>query len=334
MLDIQLPNQDLLERTNLQEAMRNEPVLGSAVRSVAERLNGGLSPATEAYLSEVIDIYTEASRVEREIAASPMEFNPKGLYTSESLGNLDSLRKHTSEASIIWVLKPGITVDRIQAGYVKVAGEDGKRLLNWLSAASSLNLGGQHPDIETADAWAGIRFGSNNCSAYHPMGIEDEAKSQLAEVTPGNHQKIIVWESSGGGVNTVAQEAALLHQHTLGRTSRRLIVRFEKAYHGNNGLAGMATDFGIDRKYDVIFNGNVPNVRLPFPDTPHATAEFLSRYEALVRQDQVAGILLEVLILQMPLLHWQKHWQMDIQYQQLCYPKIMINFLQQEHCQQ
>ncbi|QQS39571.1 aminotransferase class III-fold pyridoxal phosphate-dependent enzyme [Candidatus Woesebacteria bacterium] len=285
-----------IDNTTSLESMRNMPNHGETIRRVSMELNGGLSPATEAYLDEVTEIYKTASKREREIADGPMEFEPEGLYTQASLTNLQQLQRHTSRGSQLWVLKPGISADAIQAGYLRVAGRGGKEMLNWLSAASSLNLGGQNPDVETADAWAGLRFGSNNCSAYHPMGIEDEAKERLARAVPGNSdEQIVIFESTGGGANTVAMEAAVLHQAKHGRTSRRAVVAFDSAYHGNNGPAGMATGFGIREKYSAFHGKDMPTIILPYPDTPEKTMQFAEQYTQLVQQDLVAGVLVEAI---------------------------------------
>jgi 4-aminobutyrate aminotransferase-like enzyme len=290
----------MLEKTTpseLAKAMRNETTPGVAIHRVAERINGDLSPAAEAYLHELTLVFQASATTELMIAKSPMVFDPSGLSTPESQAALAHLAPYTSAGSKLWVLRPGICVNSIQAGVLKVAGPNGKTMLNFLSAASSLNLGGQHPDIETADAYAGLRFGSNNCSAYHPMEIEGQAKQTLAESTPGNHQKVVIFESTGGAANDRAIEAAILHQLNRSRLTRNKVVACSGAYHGNIGPSGAATDFGIRARYEQIHGGSehLPITILPYPDTPENTATFMQMYSALVRENKIAGILVEAI---------------------------------------
>jgi 4-aminobutyrate aminotransferase-like enzyme len=275
-------------------------VVGEAVRRVIETIDGGMSPATEAMLEEMTESWNIAQKRELELIEGGYPFSTEGLHTPESLDYLRALADVTSRGSRVWVVQPGLVVDTIRAGLIRL--QSGRLMTNWLSMASSSNLGGTHPDIEIADIWTSREIGSANVAAYTPWKGELIAKEALLRRTPGDHDKVVVFASDGGGACNIAIEAAMLAGERLFRRSHGAVIACEEAYHGNQGLAGEATGHGVSGKYEHHSSGMI--YHLPFPHDPESAEKFLygfpdgdgrhkPGYLELVREDKVNGVILE-----------------------------------------
>ena len=73
------------EQTALFDKMRNDPKPGLAVKRVIERIDGGLSPATEMMLEEMTHSWETATARELQMAQTGYPFTPEGIHTPESL---------------------------------------------------------------------------------------------------------------------------------------------------------------------------------------------------------------------------------------------------------
>ena len=107
-----------------------------------------------------------------------------------------------------------------------VTDKDGNRFIDFLTSASSLNLGSCHPEIMSA-----VQEQFQKCTQYTPAYTYNEATITYAEnlvsVYPGGVKTKIAFGNCGSDANDCAVKFARAY------TGRKKIITFLNSYHGN-----------------------------------------------------------------------------------------------------
>lgn len=107
-----------------------------------------------------------------------------------------------------------------------VTDKDGNRFIDFLTSASSLNLGSCHPEIMSA-----VQEQFQKCTQYTPAYTYNEATITYAEnlvsVYPGGVKAKIAFGNCGSDANDCAVKFARAY------TGRKKIITFLNSYHGN-----------------------------------------------------------------------------------------------------
>ena len=126
-----------------------------------------------------------------------------------------------------------LAVERVEGAVVTDV--DGNRFIDFLSSASSLNLGGQHPAVTKAIHEQVDRYTQyTNAYLYNPATLEYAEK--LTSVYPGGVKAKIAFGNCGSDGNDCAVKFARAY------TGRQKIIVFLNGYHGNTyGSSTMTT---------------------------------------------------------------------------------------------
>lgn len=121
-----------------------------------------------------------------------------------------------------------IAVDRAEGDIVTDI--DGNQYIDFLSSASSLNLGGSHPDLNRAIT-AQMKKCVQYCTCYTMNESMVEYAERLSSVYPGRIPVKVCFSHSGSDANDLAIRFARMY------TGRTNIISFSHSYHGSTYAA-------------------------------------------------------------------------------------------------
>ena len=170
---------------------------------------------------------------------------------------------------------------------------DGNRYIDFLSSASSLNLGSQFPLISNALKEQIDHFTQyTNAYTYNPKAVE--YAERLVSVYPGGVQAKVCFGNSGSDANDAAVKFARAY------TGRSKIITFINGYHGNTyGAASMTT---VTTRMRSMMGPFLPEI-YPFPffgeevDDATCEAECVREIErafaSYLPAEEVAAVIIE-----------------------------------------
>ncbi|MBL1075155.1 4-aminobutyrate--2-oxoglutarate transaminase [Nocardia sp. 2] len=170
---------------------------------------------------------------------------------------------------------------------------DGNSLIDLASGIAVTNVGASHPKVVAAVRDQVERF-THTCFMVTPYEAYIQVAEQLAELTPGTHEKRSVLFNSGAEAVENAVKVARL------ATGRPAVVAFDHAYHGRTNLTMALT--AKNMPYKAHFGPFAPEVyRMPmsYPfrdggtDGAMAARAAISRIEKQLGADSVAAIIIE-----------------------------------------
>ncbi len=175
---------------------------------------------------------------------------------------------------------------------------DGNKYIDMLAAASSLNTGVCHPRIVEA-----IKKQLDNYISYTTAYMYNEPLVTLGEllfeVTPGDHEKRVVFGLSGSDANDGAMKLARAY------TGKKKIISFIGAYHGSTygALSLSAISLNMRRKVGPLVpeveHIKYPNCyRCPFGCVPEKCNlecfnDFMNALNTYIPVDEIAAIFME-----------------------------------------
>lgn len=135
---------------------------------------------------------------------------------------------------------------------------DGNEYIDLLASACVLNVGHTHPKVVNAiESQIKEFIHYTPCYAYHEPLVN--LANKLAEVTPGNYKKKVVFGLSGSDVNDAMIKFARCY------TGRSKIISFIQAYHGTTygALSLSALSLNMRKRIGPI----LPDIHhIPYPD--------------------------------------------------------------------
>lgn len=120
-----------------------------------------------------------------------------------------------------------------------ITDEDGNHFIDFLSAASSLNLGSSNPVITAALREQLTKY-AQYCQVYTYNRTAIEYAERLVSVYPGGVRAKLVYGNSGSDCNDAAVKFA------RGYTGRQKIIVFQNAYHGATCAAAAMTTCSLN----------------------------------------------------------------------------------------
>lgn len=184
-----------------------------------------------------------------------------------------------------------LVVDRTEGAVITDA--DGKEYLDFLSSASSLNLGGTHPVVTQA-----ISDQLLQCAQYAAVYTYNKPMIEYAErlvsVFPGGGKSKVSFSNCGSEAN----DAAVKFSRAF--TGRSKIITFVNAYHGNTyGASSLSACTPKMRKKIGPFLPEVYHFRFVGADEDPAKwdGDFVSHikraFESYLSPDEVAAVIIE-----------------------------------------
>ncbi|MET9488682.1 4-aminobutyrate--2-oxoglutarate transaminase [Nocardia sp. NPDC006630] len=170
---------------------------------------------------------------------------------------------------------------------------DGNSLIDLAAGIAVTNVGASHPKVVAAVRDQVEKF-AHTCFMVTPYEAYIQVAEQLAELTPGDHEKRSVLFNSGAEAVENAIKVARL------ATGRTAVVAFDHAYHGRTNLTMALTAKSMP--YKAHFGPFAPEVyRMPmsYPfrdgglDGAAAAREAISRIEKQIGADSVAAVIIE-----------------------------------------
>lgn len=160
---------------------------------------------------------------------------------------------------------------------------EGKKYLDFLSAASSVTLGYGRQDIIDSYSKTAKKL-TQSCFVYSPNIETIELAKKLIAITPGSFKKKVMFGMSASDSMDGAIKAARKY------TQRSGTISFHNAYHGNTGLSAQATGFpGIRNGFlssdDFFF--------LNFPTTIIEVTFCLQEAEKYFQTNNIACFIIE-----------------------------------------
>jgi 4-aminobutyrate aminotransferase/(S)-3-amino-2-methylpropionate transaminase len=179
-----------------------------------------------------------------------------------------------------------VFVERAQGGIVEDV--DGNRLIDLGAGIAVVNVGHAHPAVVEAIAKQAADF-EHTCFQVTPYAGYVEVCEQLAQRTPGDHEKRSVLLNSGAEAVENAVKVARV------ATGRSAVVAFDQAFHGRTLLAMSLTAKVVP--YKKGFGPFAPEVyRAPFSYPFRGTGrldEAIAWIEASVDPAQIACVIAE-----------------------------------------
>jgi 4-aminobutyrate aminotransferase/(S)-3-amino-2-methylpropionate transaminase len=179
-----------------------------------------------------------------------------------------------------------VFVERAQGGIVEDV--DGNRLIDLGAGIAVVNVGHAHPAVVEAIAKQAADF-EHTCFQVTPYAEYVEVCEQLAQRTPGDHEKRTVLVNSGAEAVENAVKVARV------ATGRPAVVAFDQAFHGRTLLAMSLTAKVVP--YKKGFGPYAPEVyRAPFSYPFRGTGRLddtIAWIEASVDPTQIACVVAE-----------------------------------------
>lgn len=184
-----------------------------------------------------------------------------------------------------------LAVAKVQGSMI--TDEDGNEFIDFLSSASSLNLGSTHP-VVTKAVQEQIENFSQYTVAYTYNRTLVEYAERLVSVYPGEEDVKIVFGNCGSDAN----DAAIKFSRAF--TSRKKIITFINGYHGNT--YGSSTLSTVTTRMKSKMGPFLPEVHsFPFygADVEDATCEaeclkdILTAFQTYLPIEEVAAVIIE-----------------------------------------
>jgi 4-aminobutyrate aminotransferase / (S)-3-amino-2-methylpropionate transaminase / 5-aminovalerate transaminase len=179
-----------------------------------------------------------------------------------------------------------VFVERAQGGIVEDV--DGNRLIDLGAGIAVVNVGHAHPAVVDAITRQAADF-EHTCFQVTPYSGYVEVCEQLAQRTPGDHEKRTVLVNSGAEAVENAVKIARV------ATGRPAVIAFDQAFHGRTLLAMSLTAKVVP--YKKGFGPYAPEVyRAPFSYPFRGTGrldEAIAWIEASVDTAQIACVIAE-----------------------------------------
>jgi 4-aminobutyrate aminotransferase/(S)-3-amino-2-methylpropionate transaminase len=179
-----------------------------------------------------------------------------------------------------------VFVERAQGGIVEDV--DGNRLIDLGAGIAVVNVGHAHPAVVDAITQQAANF-EHTCFQVTPYAGYVEVCEQLAQRTPGEHEKRSVLVNSGAEAVENAVKIARV------ATGRPAVIAFDQAFHGRTLLAMSLTAKVVP--YKKGFGPYAPEVyRAPFSYPFRGTGQLddtLAWIEASVDPAQIACVIAE-----------------------------------------
>ncbi len=173
--------------------------------------------------------------------------------------------------------------------------EAGRRLFDAGSGHSCVNLGYAHEELIAAMAESSRRLAY--CSPEQHARPVAALAATLSERLGGGYR--LRYATTGGAANELAIEIARRFWRHQGRSGKRRVIAFERAYHGSTGAASFASGPGIlqsplvDRSAEFI---HVPGARDPVAGLSRSLGEMRQGVEAAIAEagaEALAAIIVE-----------------------------------------
>ena len=175
----------------------------------------------------------------------------------------------------------GITLRSAKGVYITDA--DDNIFLDFLAGASAVSVGYSRQEVINAYDVTATKI-QHSCFPYSPNEEAVAFAQKLIEVTPGNHEKRVLFGLSGSDSVDAAIKIA---QRFTGKPK---IISFHGGYHGSTGFSISANGFSGMQK-GLFLGDNF--VMCDFPRTPQAMAITLSEVEKLLKKGDVAALITE-----------------------------------------
>ncbi|MHA6799944.1 4-aminobutyrate--2-oxoglutarate transaminase [Bounagaea algeriensis] len=189
-------------------------------------------------------------------------------------------------------------VSSILPVYVEDAAEgllhdvDGNTLIDLGSGIAVTNVGSSAPEVVESVQQQAAAF-THTCFMVTPYENYVRVCEELAEVTPGDHEKRSALFNSGA---EAVENAVKVARQATGRNA---VVAFDHAYHGRTNLTMALTSKSVPYKHGFgPFAPEVHRVPMSYPardgrDGAELAAECLDRINTQVAADEVAAVLIE-----------------------------------------
>ena len=167
-----------------------------------------------------------------------------------------------------------------------VVDADGNTYIDCLGAAS-VNILGYKNSVLIKAVGKQMKEMHNEGLCYGPSSTAAELADLLIKITPGLHEKRVLFGLSGSSSIDGSIEAVRKYTGKFG------IIHFKNAYHGSTGLSQQASHFG--RLNDGIFPAyNRLFAHVDFPKSQEDARRVLNEVEILLKTNFYAGFVAEI----------------------------------------
>jgi 4-aminobutyrate aminotransferase/(S)-3-amino-2-methylpropionate transaminase len=187
-----------------------------------------------------------------------------------------------------------VYVEEVAGGILRDV--DGNQLIDFGSGIAVTTVGNQNPRVVEAVTRQVNDF-THSCFMVTPYEEYVAVAEQLAELTPGTHEKRSALLNSG---SEAVENAVKIARHFTGRQA---VVAFDHAYHGRTNLTMGLTAKSMPYKHRFgPFAGELYRVQMAYPyrwlSGPERCAEeafeaFVSDVHAQVGEENTAAVILE-----------------------------------------
>ena len=187
-----------------------------------------------------------------------------------------------------------VYVEEVAGGILRDV--DGNQLIDFGSGIAVTTVGNQNPRVVEAVTRQVHDF-THTCFMVTPYEEYIAVAEQLAELTPGTHEKRSALLNSG---SEAVENAVKVARHVTGRQA---VVAFDHAYHGRTNLTMGLTAKSMPYKHRFgPFAGELYRVQMAYPyrwpTGPERCAEeafdaFVSDVHAQVGEENTAAVILE-----------------------------------------
>jgi 4-aminobutyrate aminotransferase / (S)-3-amino-2-methylpropionate transaminase / 5-aminovalerate transaminase len=187
-----------------------------------------------------------------------------------------------------------VYVEEVAGGILRDV--DGNQLIDFGSGIAVTTVGNQNPRVVEA-VTRQINDFTHSCFMVTPYEEYVAVAEQLAELTPGTHEKRSALLNSG---SEAVENAVKIARHFTGRQA---VVAFDHAYHGRTNLTMGLTAKSMPYKHRFgPFAGELYRVQMAYPyrwlTGPERCAEeafeaFVSDVHAQVGEENTAAVILE-----------------------------------------
>ncbi len=160
---------------------------------------------------------------------------------------------------------------------------DGNVYLDFLAGASAVSLGYARQDVIEAYAQAASRI-QHTAFGYSPSMEGIKLAEKLTEITPGTHEKRVLFGLSGSD----SVDASLKIARRF--TGKPRVIFFKASYHGSTGFSISVNGFG-GLQEGLFLDTNRSMVH--FPSTPTQAEQTLSEVEDILKGGDVAAVITE-----------------------------------------
>lgn len=207
------------------------------------------------------------------------DYDTPGAKSQQKLEELKELIANPNYSGLY-----GITIEKGEGCFIYDI--DGNKYLDCLAAASTNGLGYGNENIVKKYTDAALNM-QHSCFLYSPNDYALNLAKKLIEITPGNHQKRVIFGLSGSDACDGAIKATRRYTKNLG------IIHFKNDYHGSTGLSMPASDFSDLNK--GLFSQNPLFIELTYPTNEYELEETLEQIEKALKTRKAGGVIAEAI---------------------------------------